>query len=367
MACGGGRSGDFRFISTRHRGQLIGGQELKHGSEDSSPGNPLVTVVVPTIDRGAAIADTIASILQCDYQNREVIVVDQSQDDRTALCLRGHIETNQVLYLRAPRVGVAFSRETGAREGSGELIAYVDDDCVVAPSWLPQLVRVFQANSQAGMLFGNVLAAPHNCKLGFVQSYVRRDFYLATSAGRKHRVEGIGACMAIRRSVWRQVGGFDLALGAGSTYRAAEETDLAFRVLLAGHGICETPDVSVVHSGFRSWTEHPRIVGDYLYGLGAMAAKHLRCGQWQIITLMFHLGLRWAFQAPVANLGARAPRLLRLQAYLKGLAAGFRGPLDRRATLYRTALDCSPIRQQHSYLSSVPGERVDADNDGIQS
>lgn len=297
--------------------------------------NPLISVVIPTIDSGAAITRTVDSVLANDYPNREIIVADQSENDDTGRCLQPLVEAGRIRYLRVPRGGVALNRNRGAREARGAVIACTDDDCVVPRSWLAEIARVFNSDQRIGMMFGNVLAGEHDRESGFVQAYVRSEPFLATGAGEKHIVEGIGACMAFRRSVWDEIGGFDLALGAGSDFRSAEETDFAFRVLLAGYSVYETPAVSVVHHGFRSWDDRPRILRDYLYGLGAMSAKHLACGHWKILNLMSHLAFRWAFAGPVADLGGRPPRLLRLTAYLRGLAAGAAAKPDRGRGLYR--------------------------------
>lgn len=295
----------------------------------------LVSVVIPTIDRGPAIRETVESILRNDYQNRELVVVDQSRDDLTEQCLRPYLGSPEVCYLRAPREGVALSRNLGAHHGKGTLIAFTDDDCVVPPTWLRDVVRGFCADDRIAMLYGNVLAGPHRRSLGFVQAYIRREPFLATSAFEKHRVEGIGACMALRKRVWEQLGGFDLALGAGSTFRSAEETDLALRALLAGFFVYETPEISVIHNGFRTWQARPHVIHNYLYGLGAMSAKHLRCLNWPILRLLAHLAFRWAFAEPVADLGGRPPRLMRLQAYASGMISGALTQIDRNRVLYR--------------------------------
>jgi GT2 family glycosyltransferase len=224
----------------------------------------------------------------------------------------------------------------GARHARGEILAYTDDDCTVPPDWLRTIADAFRADERIGMVFGNILAGPHDRDRGFVQAYVRKSSFTATKATQKHLVEGIGACMAIRRDVWEAVGGFDLALGAGGRFRSAEDTDLSLRVLLAGFHVHETPVISVEHHGFRTWEQRPAMFRNYLYGLGAMTGKHLRLGNWQVLNLMLAYAFRWSVTGPVVELGPRPPRLLRLQAYASGILSGALARSHRREGVFET-------------------------------
>lgn len=288
-----------------------------------SSGQPsLISVVIPSIDRGPAIVQTVESVLANDYPNFEIVVGDQSEDGRTRESIAPYIADGRVRYLSNPRQGVALNRNLGASKARGKFIAYTDDDCTVPPDWLRTIAQAFRADERIGMVFGNILAGPHDRDGGFVQAYIRKRSFTATKATKKHLVEGIGACMAIRRDVWEAVGGFDLALGAGARFRSAEDTDLSLRVLLAGHHVHETPAISVVHHGFRTWGQRPAMFHNYLYGLGAMSGKHLRLGNWQVLNLMLAYAFRWSVTGPVVELGPRPPRLLRLQAYASGILSG---------------------------------------------
>lgn len=293
---------------------------------------PLISVVIPTINRGEAILPTVDSVLNADYPSLDLTIVDQSRNDATELALKPY--ASRIRYIRSAIRGAAAGRNTGARSAKGTVLAFTDDDCTVPSRWLREIVAVFRADDRIGMLFGNVLAAPHSRKRGFIQAYVRDDAFIARGIRDKHRVEGIGGCMAVRTRVWNELGGFDAQLGAGARFRSAEETDLAVRALLAGHWVCENPRVSVVHHGFRSWEQRPKIVQDYLYGLGAMTAKHLRRHRWWMLKLAGHLAWRWAFGEPVVDLGGRPSRRLRLRAFTEGLAAGMSNPVDFDSGLF---------------------------------
>jgi hypothetical protein len=86
--------------------------------------------------------------------------------------------------------------------------------------------------------------------------------------------------------------------------------------------------------------ESHQLIKNYMYGFGAMFAKHLKSGNWQVLVLLFHLAERWAFSGPVVHLGRRPPRLLRLFSFIKGAVAGALTPANRdTAHYYRRRTD----------------------------
>ncbi len=290
---------------------------------------PLISVVVSTRNRGAGIVRTIETVLANEYPRFELLIVDQSGDDATEAAARPFLPDSRVCYVRAPGEGLAIARNLGIGRAQGELIAITDDDCDVATDWLSEMAAAFMPDDCIRLVFGNLLAGPHDPNAGFVMAYVRTEPFLARSIRDKHRVEGMSGNMGIKRSVWATLGGFDPALGAGARFKSASETDFAIRALLAGFFVYETPRVWVVHKGFRTWEDGLPQIQRYLYGIGAMLAKNLKFGHGSIVALMFHLAWRWAFRRPAADFGFIPPRGMRLAAFARGLTAGALAPIDR--------------------------------------
>jgi hypothetical protein len=101
------------------------------------------------------------------------------------------------------------------------------------------------------------------------------------------------------------------------------------RALMNGYDICETPDVNVVHHGFRTWVEGRRLISGYLFGIGATLGKHIRCGNWSVLHVLRALAMRWAFGGPVVDFGFRPSRLVRLGGFIRGFGHGFVTPVNR--------------------------------------
>jgi glycosyltransferase involved in cell wall biosynthesis len=118
---------------------------------------PYVSVVVPVRDGESTIGDCLDSILATDYptDRREVLVVDNGSSDGTATL----IQSRPVRYLREQKRGVSNARNRGIAESRGEILAFVDADCLVEPQWLTELVRPF-ADQEVGSVAGDLQHAP---------------------------------------------------------------------------------------------------------------------------------------------------------------------------------------------------------------
>ena len=293
---------------------------------------PPITVVVSTRNRGDGIVKTVETILSSNYTQFELRVIDQSEDESTEASLLPFVKSPHLQYLRTVSKGVSAGRNLGINSTQNEFIAVTDDDCEIPRCWLKELAAAFSVDPRIGVIFGNALPGPHDHGAGFIPSYVRKDSFLARSIYEKHRVEGISACMGLRRSVWQRLGGFDERLGAGTSFRSAEEVDFAIRTLLAGYFVYETPNVAIIHHGFRTRKQSSTLIHGYYYGTGAMFAKHIKCGHWPIVPLLMHLGLRWPMGGSLvtAGLGKNQQRLLRLTSFIRGFVAGSFTATDRK-------------------------------------
>jgi cellulose synthase/poly-beta-1,6-N-acetylglucosamine synthase-like glycosyltransferase len=118
---------------------------------------PSVSVIVPVRDGASTIGDCIDAILAADYpaDRREIVIVDNASTDATA----ARIQSRPVRYLHEPNPGVSNARNRGIAESTGEILAFVDADCLVEPQWLTELVRPFE-DPEVGAVGGNLEHAP---------------------------------------------------------------------------------------------------------------------------------------------------------------------------------------------------------------
>jgi GT2 family glycosyltransferase len=285
------------------------------------PTEGLTSVVIATRDRGALPTVAVRSVLAPRNPDLEVIVVDQSTGDATERALEPLAGDSRLRYMRSASRGVSHARNLGIEQAREGIVVCIDDDCEAEPGWLEAFEAAFRLDPRIGVVAGIVRAAPHDGG-EIVPAYYRDEPYLARSVREKHRVEGLSACMAMRRAAWKSLGGFDPMLGAGAPFRSGAESDFVLRALESGWWVYETPAASVIHYGFRSGDEARELIRSYWFGTGAMLVKNLRRGCWDVFFLLGRLAVRWAVGRPPVDIGRRRHRWLRLCAFVLG---GFRG------------------------------------------
>jgi GT2 family glycosyltransferase len=291
---------------------------------------PPATVVIPTRDRGDDVVRTLRSILAGTFPPALVIVSDQSRDDATAAALAPLLGDPRIRHLRTSTSGISAALNQGIENAASDCIAITGDDCEATPSWLAELVGALTADSSTGVVFGTARPGNGNKEAGFTPSYAAQNA-VARNIRQKHLVTGTSQCMALRRSAWERLGGFDEMLGVGSPLRSAEETDFTIRALLAGYAARETPRAEVIHHGYYTYQQRRLLIRRNWYGTGAAFAKALRLGRLEMLDVFFRVGVSWARGSSrvAAGLGTGAYRFDTMTAFLKGAWTGLRLPVDR--------------------------------------
>ena len=122
-----------------------------------SSATSLATVVISTRNRGDSVTRVIRGLLCNTYSNFELIVIDQSEDNRTEAAVKPYLEDSRVHYMRSATKGISAGRNVGISRARGAWIAMTDDDCEVPDNWLQQFAAVFSIDRNIGIVFGNAL------------------------------------------------------------------------------------------------------------------------------------------------------------------------------------------------------------------
>jgi hypothetical protein len=237
-------------------------------------------------------------------------------------------------------VGLSRARNEAMRLAETDVVVFTDDDCEVPEHWLSSMQGVFAEHARVAVAFCSVLAGPFEKSAGFVPAYECRGTRLIRDFIGKCRARGMGAGLAVRKSIVLDVlGGFDEMLGAGGQYPSCEDGDAAVRALLSGYDVCETDRTFVIHHGFRSWAEGKELGKRDWRGVGAAYAKPLRVGRWDFIPVPLYELVAKAIWPPVNDIiHLRTPRGLGRSVYFfEGFVEGLKSPLDREHLVFRTA------------------------------
>jgi cellulose synthase/poly-beta-1,6-N-acetylglucosamine synthase-like glycosyltransferase len=128
--------------------------------DDRSAEWPAVSVLVAVHDEIGVIEACLDSLLDIDYPDLEVIVVDDASTDGTAELLQRLSEQRPFRFIRLQKnVGKKRALTTGVRRSRGEILVFTDSDCIVAPDAVSRLVTVFQSDPDVGALSGHARAS----------------------------------------------------------------------------------------------------------------------------------------------------------------------------------------------------------------
>lgn len=115
---------------------------------------PLVSVIIPSLNRGRYIAETIDSILGQDYPNVECIVIDGVSGDNTVEIL--HKYDGRIGWVQKPDKGHADAINKGWLMAKGEILTWLNaDDCYAAPGAVSKAVKYFQNDHDVDVIYGD--------------------------------------------------------------------------------------------------------------------------------------------------------------------------------------------------------------------
>ena len=214
--------------------------------------SPRVSVVVPTYQNAAGLAECLEALRASAESPSEVIVVDDaSTDDTPTVASRFGVKS-----LRLDRnSGAGAARNHGARAASGEILLFVDSDVVVEPDTVGRVARFFEESPDVAAVFGSYDAAPR--APGWVSQFRNLLHHFVHQEGDREASTFWAGCGAIRRPIFEAVGGFDAEI------QGIEDIQLGYRLRDAGHRIVLDKGLQVKH--LKRWTLRSFLRTDVLH------------------------------------------------------------------------------------------------------
>jgi GT2 family glycosyltransferase len=221
---------------------------------------PLVSVIIPTRDRADLLAECIDGVLhRTDYSNVELLIVDNESVEPATLALLDGLTKGdsrvRVLYYPGP-FNYSALNNAAAREAKGAVLLLLNNDIgVIESGWLREMVsqalrsdvgvvgaKLLYANRQVqhgGIVLGPAGAVTH------VHRHVDRNDpgYFGQLALSRTLSAVTGACFAVRRAVFFEVGGLD-----ESDFPVTfNDIDFCLRVADYGYRVVWTPYAELFH------------------------------------------------------------------------------------------------------------------------
>lgn len=120
---------------------------------------PFVSVVICTRNRARALDElALDSISKLNYSNFEVVIIDDASADNTFAVVDNYKKKFKILkYARNKKQkSLCCVRNIGIKNSNGEIIAFVDDDCMVDKNWLKELVSPYLKDKKIMVTGGRI-------------------------------------------------------------------------------------------------------------------------------------------------------------------------------------------------------------------
>lgn len=191
--------------------------------------NPLVSVVIITRDREEALQRCIQSTLKNNYENIELVILDNSsstsrkitQEFLSRLEFEGNIK-----YIESSPRGFAEMRQMAVEHSKGEIVMWIDDDCVADNNAISEIVKCFRTDESIGIVGAN------KTNIGFTG---KNKFKGKGKIGINGRYELVqdpkdaeifgNDSISVRREAFDKIGGYDPYFSGG-----LEEADLILSI-----------------------------------------------------------------------------------------------------------------------------------------
>ncbi|MFC0408655.1 glycosyltransferase family 2 protein [Roseomonas elaeocarpi] len=223
---------------------------------------PLVSAIIPTRDRAGLLRTCVEGLLhRTDYPALEVIIVDNGSEEAETLALFRELSADarvRVLRIEGPFNYAALNNQAAA-EARGEILLLLNNDIeVIEPGWLKAMVahavrpeigavgaRLLYADGRvqhAGVILG---VGGDPAVAGHLHSTALRSDpgYFGHLRLAREASAVTAACMALRRSVFEEAGGFDQE----KLKVAFNDVDLCLKIRALGYRIVWTPLAELYH------------------------------------------------------------------------------------------------------------------------
>lgn len=239
---------------------------------------PSISVIIPTYGREEPLRDTLEDVLQQDYPNFEILVVDQTRQHKPPIeaYLKQLANDCKISWFRVDWASLPGARNYGVRRASGEIVVFIDDDIRMPVGYLKAHARNYQERPEIGAVGGRVFdrmklsekggwgLSPGDGALDKTLPDSRLEIEdlppeamdpgiawyhidLVHTVKPQRVISARGCNMSYRRDIFTQYGLWFDERFRGSAVR--EESDFCLRLRSTGYQIWYAPDAYLVHLG----------------------------------------------------------------------------------------------------------------------
>jgi glycosyltransferase involved in cell wall biosynthesis len=197
-----------------------------------------ISVIIPNHNGAATIGECLKAAFESDYDNFEVIVVDDASSDDSEDIIKKFPAQLVKLWEHA---GVSVARNTGAKKSTGDILLFIDADCMLERDALALVEG--SISGETPIIGGTYTSIPFDFE-NFFSNF--QSIFINYNETRGEPDYIAAHCLAIKRAVFEKSRGFIensyMGMAAG-----VEDVELSHRLRRAGHALKMNPDILVRH------------------------------------------------------------------------------------------------------------------------
>lgn len=215
---------------------------------------PKVSIIVLNWNGKEFLKNCLDSLTNLTYSQIEIIVVDNCSADGSQKFVKKNYK-NVILIENKENYGFAKGNNVGFEASTGDYILILNNDTIVAPDFINPLIKDFESNPKVACLQPQIRLSKDKQLLDGVGGFLTFTGFLYHFGYLKDRMlpkynkkmkifSAKGACILLRRKALEKVGLFD-----EDFFIFFEETDLCYRLWLAGYSVMYEPESVIYHLG----------------------------------------------------------------------------------------------------------------------
>lgn len=219
---------------------------------------PLVSIIIVNYNGKSHLEKCLSSLTKSSYQQFEIILVDNNSTDSSVEFVQKNYPFVDVIKLEK-NYGFADPNNIGAQKAKGEFLLFLNNDTVVTPDFITELVNVAKEDDPSIGIFQSLLLKPDE---GIDSSGDFMDIYGRAYSSREKvsKVRPIlsarGASMMARKKVFLDLGGFDK-----NYFATFEDVDIGLRAWIWGYRVVLVPKSIVYHMGGQTIQKINSLIG----------------------------------------------------------------------------------------------------------
>jgi glycosyltransferase involved in cell wall biosynthesis len=206
---------------------------------------PFISVIIPTFNRLELLKETVQSVRNQTFLDFEIIVVNDGSSDGTAEWLDSQPDLQAV---HQQNIGIAASRNAGARVGRGRWFAFLDHDDLWDPEKLAVQAEFVKANPEVALVAAKHVRLGRKFRSSGQMCWTKGDLFVEEYSKSFIHTSSV----MIRQDVFEKIEGFP------TCYRFADEFDVWLKIASA-YPVAYVDEPLVFIRFYESNTSHNRV------------------------------------------------------------------------------------------------------------